>query len=291
LPVISLDAFRCNYVQLPAEASSSALVHPMVMVHGLATNLAFWYAAAPNFTSTTPVTLWDLRGHGRSTMPSEGYTPLQMAVDLHILLDRLEIATAMLVGHSFGGAVVTQFALHYPERVQQLILADVRLKAFQPHQNVQAWPHWPALEPLLRQVGITIEPDEPEAGYRLLTEMARLQVQDPETLAKTTQLSAEVGFIGSKRMAEQWLKLLESTTAKRDLMSPDPMTGEQLQQLCKPTLLIYGDRSPTLPTAHALHKLWPHAAFELVPNAGHFFPLSQPQFFSETASRFLQTLV
>jgi hypothetical protein len=56
------------------------------MVHGLATNLAFWYIRYVSaFSKRYRVTLYDLRGHGRSSITDSGYTPKNMAVDLQKL--------------------------------------------------------------------------------------------------------------------------------------------------------------------------------------------------------------
>ena len=56
----------------------------VVMVHGLAANLAFWnLAIAPALAQSFRVTTYDLRGHGRSDMPPSGYTMRDMVGDLH----------------------------------------------------------------------------------------------------------------------------------------------------------------------------------------------------------------
>jgi soluble epoxide hydrolase/lipid-phosphate phosphatase len=62
----------------------------------------------------------DQRGYGGTTAPEEieAYTQRDFCEDLVALLDRLEIEQAVFVGHDWGGAVVWNMALHFPERVR-----------------------------------------------------------------------------------------------------------------------------------------------------------------------------
>src|SRR5438046_4762158 len=102
----------------------------LVMVHGLAANMAFWYFKyACELARDFRVTVFDLRGHGRSQITPSGYTPDNLAVDLACLLDQLGIGSAHLLAHSFGGVVALRFALQRPERVRSLVLADTHVAA------------------------------------------------------------------------------------------------------------------------------------------------------------------
>src|SRR5258706_8468964 len=81
----------------------------VVLLHGVTSNLAVWYnGVLPVLSSEFRVTAYDLRGHGLSDLTPNGYSSRDMSEDLHGLLDALEIRDAILVGHSFGGAI----ALH-----------------------------------------------------------------------------------------------------------------------------------------------------------------------------------
>jgi pimeloyl-ACP methyl ester carboxylesterase len=287
LPVIKLKDFSCHYLQLQPENQTNETCRDLVMVHGLATNLAFWYPLAPAFTKTHRVTLFDLRGHGKSSMPSDGYTPKQMAEDLKELMNALKIKTADLLGHSFGGSVVSHLATEYPEVVDRLILADIRLKLFQPQQQPSNWSHWEQLKPALEEIGISLDENETEAGYRLLKEIARLQAE--KTKDKLPELLSKLfPQIGSHVTAKHWLKLLDTTTAWQDFTSPENIAIKQLEELNKPTLAIYGEYSPTLPTVYGLQKIWAHLIVEIIPQAGHFFPLSKPKQFTALVENFLK---
>lgn len=296
LAIAQLKSVKLNYLQLKPQiqdqdTSSQHPVQDVVMVHGLATNLAFWYPVASGLSQTHQVTLLDLRGHGRSSMPQNGYTSSQMAEDLKELMDAVSLDKVHLAGHSFGGSVVLQFALRYPERVQSLILADVRLKLWQPHQRPRDWSHWHKLQPTLEKVGIDLDENETEAGYRLLIEMARLQLRTPSGDSSVPKLLSRLYPQGdSQRTAKRFLKLIDTTTAWQDVTADENLTVESLQSLKIPTLAIYGEQSPNLPTAKALSQCWTHAHLQFVPHAGHFFPVSQPEKFISAVEDFWNSI-
>ncbi|KAM6139668.1 bifunctional epoxide hydrolase 2 [Phoenicopterus ruber ruber] len=62
----------------------------------------------------------EMKGYGESTAPPdiEEYSQEQICKDLAVFLDKLGIPQTVLVGHDWGGAVVWNMALFYPERVR-----------------------------------------------------------------------------------------------------------------------------------------------------------------------------
>jgi pimeloyl-ACP methyl ester carboxylesterase len=67
----------------------------------------------------------DQRGHGLSSKPTHArYTPKEMADDIIQLLDVLHINSAIVVGHSMGGAVAGYLAALYPQYVKAVAILD-----------------------------------------------------------------------------------------------------------------------------------------------------------------------
>ncbi|NXK99686.1 HYES hydrolase, partial [Mesembrinibis cayennensis] len=62
----------------------------------------------------------EMKGYGESTAPPDikEYSQEQICKDLAVFLDKLGIPQTVLVGHDWGGAVVWNMALFYPERVR-----------------------------------------------------------------------------------------------------------------------------------------------------------------------------
>ncbi|WP_394173548.1 alpha/beta hydrolase [Guptibacillus hwajinpoensis] len=72
----------------------------------------------------------DLPGMGRGSGFEERVSSLDMADWIKNYLDAREIKQAVVVGHSLGGAMALSFAVHYPERVDKLVLLDQGHKPF-----------------------------------------------------------------------------------------------------------------------------------------------------------------
>ena len=100
--------------------------HPQrtfVFVHGFGGQAEQWHYQLQKFSIENRVIALDLRGHGLSDKPSRGYDMPQLVEDLETALVLLKVkGNFVLVGHSYGGAIVTEYALKHPERVERLIL-------------------------------------------------------------------------------------------------------------------------------------------------------------------------
>ena len=98
---------------------------PVLMVHGLGVGGSIWQGFArrllPHLAAVAP----DLRGHGQSDAPPEGYEPADYAGDLVELIDDLKLPTPVpVVGHSLGGLVALALADVRPDLVKWLALLD-----------------------------------------------------------------------------------------------------------------------------------------------------------------------
>ncbi|GAA4544057.1 alpha/beta hydrolase [Pseudonocardia xishanensis] len=64
----------------------------------------------------------DLRGHGDSDAPLDGYDVAALADEVTAVLDAVDVRSCVLVGHSFGGLVAFRMAARSPRRVTRLVL-------------------------------------------------------------------------------------------------------------------------------------------------------------------------
>src|SRR5271155_2861768 len=77
------------------------------------------YALAQQFRVIVP----DMPGYGRSAKGVDQHGPFGYLADMiRGLLDELGLATAHLVGNSYGGAAALRLALDTPQRVDKLLL-------------------------------------------------------------------------------------------------------------------------------------------------------------------------
>jgi len=63
------------------------------------------------------VIAFDQRGHGQSTIGSEGMSSAAMAADYKAVLEHFDVREAILVGHSMGAFLSIVFMLTYPDSV------------------------------------------------------------------------------------------------------------------------------------------------------------------------------
>lgn len=95
----------------------------MVFIHGFGGQAGQWKHQLRKFANANRVIALDLRGHGQSDKPLGSYTMAEIQKDLETALDALGVkGKFVLIGHSFGGAVVTEYASHHPERIARLVL-------------------------------------------------------------------------------------------------------------------------------------------------------------------------
>ena len=94
-----------------------------VFLHGFGGQSLQWIHQMQKFSLANRVVALDLRGHGLSDKPASGYEMPTLLKDVETALDVLRVdMPVVLAGHSFGGAIATEFALAHPERVERLIL-------------------------------------------------------------------------------------------------------------------------------------------------------------------------
>jgi pimeloyl-ACP methyl ester carboxylesterase len=99
---------------------------PTVLLEGgFGETSAMWGWIAPAVARDTRVCVYDRAGRGWSEPASGPQDGVAVAGDLHTLLDRARIAGPyVLVGHSFGGLYVLNFAARYPRQVAGMVLLD-----------------------------------------------------------------------------------------------------------------------------------------------------------------------
>jgi len=252
----------------------------LVLIHGLGANLAFWYPGiASQLAEHYHVIIYDLRGHGRSTVSSSGYTLTQMVQDLRVLLEYLEVEKAHIIGHSFGAKVALLYGIFYAHQVKSLTVADTQLQCLQPRMRLQDWPHWQSWQQKLLQQGVTPPSEDEVIDFHLLTQLNK-------TVNQLTRPSLKNRDMGRKGKV-QWQQLM-ATAAREELEQEDEITTTNLSQIVQPTLAIYGGNSHCLLTCWKLRKLLPNCSEVIIEGVGHFFPVIKPNEFVQVLCDFLQ---
>jgi pimeloyl-ACP methyl ester carboxylesterase len=96
----------------------------VLLVHGLGADSHDWSWQIPELAVRHRTISVDLRGHGASSVPVEGYTVRDHVRDLVGLLDVLGIDDTVVAGHSLGGLIVAELAITQPHRVTAVVEVD-----------------------------------------------------------------------------------------------------------------------------------------------------------------------
>ena len=94
---------------------------PLVLIHGVGLNRHVWQPQLEAFCNEYRVITYDTLGHGNSRIPVADVVLDDYLDQLAELLDRLELDSVNLCGHSMGALITLGFCLKYPHRVRRII--------------------------------------------------------------------------------------------------------------------------------------------------------------------------
>ena len=120
---------RCAELDIEHFYRESGQGEPLILLHGNGENCEYFKGQIEEFSRFFHVYAIDTRGHGRTPRGYELFTIRQFAEDLLGFMDKHQIDKANLLGFSDGGNIAMVFAIHYPERVDSLILNGANLNA------------------------------------------------------------------------------------------------------------------------------------------------------------------
>ncbi|HEY9881197.1 MAG TPA: alpha/beta hydrolase [Leptolyngbyaceae cyanobacterium] len=114
----SLNGIQVSYLEWPSVGV------PLLLLHGLADHALVWSELGEALSQNYHVVAVDMRGHGESSKPAQGYAATDVIGDLEALMDCLGWSSAHILGHSWTGKVAIIWATRRPERFRSLILVD-----------------------------------------------------------------------------------------------------------------------------------------------------------------------
>jgi pimeloyl-ACP methyl ester carboxylesterase len=253
----------------------------VILIHGVTGDLSIWFLckAMHELAGSHRVTAYDLRGHGYSDVPANGYTSADHAADVLALMDRIGASRARLVGHSFGAVIAAHTAVLAPDRVDAIVLSDPYFPALRHLEDVSRWGHWQNFRREAAEAGVTLSD---EYWYDLGKFFDQVLHLDSESLLKFRQT---VGLPAMNRLLR-----LGQTTCGDDAKAVAGLTVDKIEQIRIPVLAVYGEASPFLATAEYLVEHLPDCRSVLIPGAQHRAPEENPDAFVAALRGFLETL-
>ncbi len=231
------------------------------------------------------VILFDQRGSGRSRPHAalEGNTTANLIADMERLREHLGIERWVVFGGSWGSTLGLAYAQAYPERVLGLILRGIflcrkrDLDWFYQDGAGRVFPdYW---EDFLEPIPAAERDNLVQAYYRRLTGADEIQrmaaakawsVWEGRTATLRTNASV-VGHFADPHVALSLARIECHYFINDCFMTPDQLTQEADRMRDVPGVIVHGRYDLVCPVEQAfeLHRAWPRATFEIVPDAGH----------------------
>jgi pimeloyl-ACP methyl ester carboxylesterase len=108
MPTVTVGQENSSDIQIHYEDHGAG--QPVVLIHGYPLSGRAWDKQVPALLEAGyRVITYDRRGFGQSSQPVTGYDYNTFAADLSMLMERLDLHDAVLVGHSMGTGEVTRY--------------------------------------------------------------------------------------------------------------------------------------------------------------------------------------
>jgi pimeloyl-ACP methyl ester carboxylesterase len=242
---------------------------PVVLIHGYTGSALDWVPILPYLPRHWRLILPDLRGHGASSKPECCYDLNDFAYDVKLLLDRLHVAEAEIVGFSLGSMVAQRFAETWPQRTQRVVLIS------------SAGARLPCAPP--------VEQHEFDCGLPDIRALKATPTEDSPFMVAWWSSPTPVNeqFIERERHNAAQIPL-RVWRAVLDQSLTDPDLAAMLPRLTAPTLLIWGSKDPIMSPADraSLEAALPHAEVKIFPGLGHNQFWEQPRAVAGVIDRF-----
>ena len=239
----------------------------VVLLHPFPLNHNFWTLVAEQLSTRYRLILPDLRAHGDSELGAGPTTMEKLAADLFALCREERITKGFLVGVSIGGYTLFEFWRRYREHVVALVLANTRAAAETPENRAN---RLALAEKALR---------EGTAGF--IEEML-LKLLSPVTLSNRPDI-----VDAARRMMQQMSP--QDIAGVQQGMADRPDSIPTLKTIDVPTLVLVGEDEATA-EAELMRQQISGSRLQVIPRAGHYAALEQPDEFGRLLRRFFDGL-
>jgi len=259
MPILKSGEARIHYA-LEGQSGSPVLVFS----NSLGTNYSMWDPQVREFRGQFRVLRYDPRGHGQSSPTPGPYSIEQLAKDVLVLLDALELDCFHFCGLSMGGMIGMWLGVNAPKRIHKLALCNTGAKIGTPET-------WNARIAAVQKNG--------------LKSVASAVVERWFTPAFREKASAAVSNI--QKMIEETnpVGYVACCAAVRDFDF-----REQVSKIRLPALVISGAHDPSTPPADGrfLAQQIPGARYAEL-NAAHLSNIEDQDRFNSQLAAFLNS--
>lgn len=238
---------------------------PLVLLHGGYASSTMWFPNVADLAKNFHVLAIDTIGEpGKSVPTKKNNTKSDLAAWLVGVLDELKIQQTKIVGLSRGGWLALNLAIHAPLRLEKIVL----------------------LSPAASFITLN----------RFFSAIAGSVMRIPTRTVSKIALYSWVtrGFEVNDLFAEQFITGLQSwnwamATNGYSGVMPFVFPDDELHRIKLPVQMLVGDHDKLNPPSvlEQARQMIPQIQAEMIPNAGHFLSMEQPELVNARVLEFL----
>jgi pimeloyl-ACP methyl ester carboxylesterase len=256
---------RCNDIDVAwFEVGRGA---PLILIHGLADDHRAWRRALPDLVLRHRVLMYDLRGHGETSLGRPDGTLAQLAADLASLIKSIGAGSADVAGFSLGGTIAMRMAIDHPELVKRLVLVATSSRV---GRTAADW--------YRRRIEM-VEQEDPDLRATLDRDTADVYAEAP------SELDAGL-FI--RRQSTEDPRGYGNACAAMAALNAAPLDPE-LGSISAPTLIVASELDRHCPpkAAEIIAAGVKGSRLEVIAGAGHPIPVEKPRELAGSINAFL----
>jgi magnesium chelatase accessory protein len=227
----------------------------VLLLHGAGASAHTWHRIVPRLDDHYRLIAPDLPGHGFTQSPRGRASLPQVARDVAALMENMEAAPRIVIGHSAGGAIALEIARQGLLPLDRIVVINGALEDFRGPAGV-VFPMMARLMAMNPLTGLFLSRGSSEAQVRGLIGATGSDL-DADGLALYARLIARRAHVdGTLAMMAQW--------SLREL-------GAALPDIRVPTLFLHGvnDQAVALSVAERAAGAMPDARLRAFDNVGH----------------------
>jgi 3-oxoadipate enol-lactonase len=260
---------QVNGIRLYCQDSQQGEI-PLIFIHPFPFSHKAWEPQVEALKEKTRCITYDLRGFGRSELGVKKTSIGLYAEDLVQLMDKLEIAQAIVCGLSMGGYILLNAAGRYPRRFKAIVLADTQCLADSKENQEKRY--------------ATIK-DLEDKGLIAFADNFMKNAFIPGTFENNTALVEKTKGLILENSPE-------GIAAALDAMAQRQESCSDLKKINVPTLVLCGKEDMLTPPSLSefLFNGIPGAKLHEIEKAAHLSNLEQPDIFNRRLMEFISSM-
>lgn len=250
---------------------------PLLLIAGTGCDHGWWALQRQAFAQHHTLILCDMRGAGRSTIPSEreAYSSEGMAFDVARVIDAAGLGPVHIAGHSLGSCIAQQVALRHPQLVR-----SIQLHA--------TWAH--ADEWLRRGFVGTMAYATERGDQQMAWKTVGMWIFSPDYL-ETREPQQVADAVAAEFITNPHLDAGDGLLGHLHADGTHD-TRAVIHRVAVPTLITAGELDVCIPARYGawVRDHLPHATWNLFtgPRSAHAYPLEMAEDFNRACLQFLE---